>query len=68
MLAAALRAEADASVEALTGEVDEHGHRLVVRNGYHRSMPGNDRFHELKIILWEGTPLPKLIHTFRSLP
>jgi transposase-like protein len=35
MLAAALRAEADAYVEACTGEVDRVGHRLVVRNGYH---------------------------------
>ena len=34
MLAAALRAEADAHVDALTGEVDEAGHRLVVRNGF----------------------------------
>jgi transposase-like protein len=33
MIAAALRAEADAYVEQFTGEVDEHGHRLVVRNG-----------------------------------
>ena len=33
MLAAALEAEADAYVAALVGEVDEHGHRLVVRNG-----------------------------------
>ena len=31
--AAALEAEADAYVTGLTGEVDEHGHRLVVRNG-----------------------------------
>ena len=34
MLAAAVRAEADAYVDAFTHEVDEHGHRLVVRNGY----------------------------------
>jgi transposase-like protein len=34
MLAAALRAEADAYVDALMREVDEAGHRLVVRNGY----------------------------------
>jgi transposase-like protein len=33
MLAAALEAEADAYVAALVGEVDERGHRLVVRNG-----------------------------------
>lgn len=33
MLAAALEAEADAYVEALVGEIDERGHRLVVRNG-----------------------------------
>ena len=35
MLAAALQAEVAAYVERFAGEVDEHGHRLVVRNGYH---------------------------------
>jgi transposase-like protein len=34
MLAAALRAEADAYVDALIGVVDGDGHRMVVRNGY----------------------------------
>ncbi|MGP0111075.1 MAG: IS256 family transposase [Acidimicrobiales bacterium] len=34
MLAAALEAEVDAYVSSFTGEVDEHGRRLVVRNGY----------------------------------
>src|SRR5665647_2820133 len=34
MLAAALRAEVAAYVEAHAGEVDEHGRRLVVRSGY----------------------------------
>ena len=34
MLAAALRAESDAYVDALVDEVDEDGHRLVVRNGH----------------------------------
>jgi len=34
MLAAALRAEADAYVDALIEVVDEDGHRMVVRNGY----------------------------------
>jgi transposase-like protein len=34
MLAAALRAEADAYVEAFVDERDEDGHRLVVRNGH----------------------------------
>ena len=34
MLAAALRAEVAAHVEEHAGEVDEHGRRLVVRNGY----------------------------------
>jgi putative transposase len=34
MLAAAVRAEADAYVDALVHELDEQGHRLVVRNGY----------------------------------
>ena len=35
MLAAALKAEADAYVDALSDELDEAGHRLVVRNGHH---------------------------------
>lgn len=35
MLAAALQAEVAAYVEAFTDEVDENGHRLVVRNGHH---------------------------------
>jgi transposase-like protein len=35
MLAAALAAEVDAYVAAHTDQLDEHGHRLVVRNGYH---------------------------------
>lgn len=34
MLAAAVRAEADAYVEAFATELDELGHRLVVRNGH----------------------------------
>jgi putative transposase len=34
MLAAALEAEADAYIEALADQVDEVGHRLVVRNGH----------------------------------
>lgn len=33
MIASALRAEADAYVEQFTEELDEDGHRLVVRNG-----------------------------------
>ena len=33
MLAAALEAEVDAYVTGLVGEVDEYGHRMVVRNG-----------------------------------
>jgi len=37
MLAAALQAEVAAYMEAHTGEVDEHGRRLVVRNGYAES-------------------------------
>ena len=36
MLAAALAAEVAAYIEAHAGEVDENGHRLVVRNGYHQ--------------------------------
>ena len=35
MLAAALRAEVAAYIDQFTGEVDENGRRLVVRNGYH---------------------------------
>jgi putative transposase len=35
MLAAALQAEVAAYVDAFTAELDEHGHRLVVRNGHH---------------------------------
>jgi transposase-like protein len=35
MLAAALEAEVAAYVDAHTHEVDEHGRRLVVRNGHH---------------------------------
>lgn len=34
MLAAALEAEVDSYISTLTGEVDEDGHRLVVRNGH----------------------------------
>jgi len=36
MLAAALQAEVAAYVEAFAGEVDQDGHRMVVRNGYHQ--------------------------------
>ncbi len=36
MLAAALEAEVAAYIESAAGEVDEHGHRLVVRNGHHQ--------------------------------
>jgi putative transposase len=35
MLAAALAAEVAAYVEQFADQVDENGHRLVVRNGYH---------------------------------
>ena len=34
MLAAALEAEVDAYIASLTHEVDDQGHRLVVRNGH----------------------------------
>jgi transposase-like protein len=37
MLAVALEAEVDAYVDAYAEQVDEHGHRLVVRNGRARS-------------------------------
>src|SRR3954453_7359022 len=36
MLAAALEVEADDYIAALAAEVDEHGHRLVTRNGHAR--------------------------------
>jgi putative transposase len=35
MLAQALQAEVDAYLKAAEGQSDEHGHALVVRNGYH---------------------------------
>ncbi len=46
MIAAALRTEADAYVEQFAGEVDEHGHRLVVRNG---------RAQERRVTVGSGT-------------
>jgi transposase-like protein len=36
MLAEALQAEVDAYIAAFTDQRDEHGRRLVVRNGYHQ--------------------------------
>jgi putative transposase len=36
MLAAALQAEVASYIDAHRGEVDEAGHRLVVRNGFHQ--------------------------------
>lgn len=39
MLAAALEAEADAYVGSLADELDEDGHRLVVRNGHAQRRP-----------------------------
>jgi hypothetical protein len=36
MLAQALAAEVEAYVAEFAGERDEHGHRLLVRNGYHQ--------------------------------
>jgi hypothetical protein len=36
MLAAALRAEVAAYVDEFADRLDEDGHRLVVRNGYHQ--------------------------------
>ena len=38
MLAAALQAEVAAYVDQFVGQVDEHGRRLVVRNGYTASV------------------------------
>ncbi len=46
MIAAALRAEADEYVERFSEEVDEDGHRLVVRNG---------RAKERKVTVGSGT-------------
>ncbi len=46
MIAAALRAEADEYVERFAGEVDEDGHRVVVRNG---------RARERKVTIGSGT-------------
>src|SRR5947209_18484 len=46
MIAAGLRAEADEYVERFSGEVDEDGHRLVVRNG---------RARERKVTVGSGT-------------
>ena len=46
MIAAALRAEADEYVERFADEVDEDGHRLVVRNG---------RARERKVTVGSGT-------------
>jgi transposase-like protein len=46
MIAAALRAEADEYVERFTDDVDEDGHRLVVRNG---------RARERKVTVGSGT-------------
>ena len=46
MIAAALRAEADEYVEGYAEEVDEDGHRLVVRNG---------RARERKVTVGSGT-------------
>src|SRR6476469_7483633 len=37
MLAEALQAEVDAYIAQFIGERDEHGHRLVVRNGSHHA-------------------------------
>ena len=46
MIAAALRAEADEYVDRFAEEVDERGHRLVVRNG---------RARERKVTVGSGT-------------
>jgi len=37
MLAAALKAEVAAYVEQFADQLDDNGHRLVVRNGYHQA-------------------------------
>jgi putative transposase len=31
-----LRAEVESDIDRFAGELDENGHRLVVRNGYHQ--------------------------------
>jgi len=43
MLAAALQAEVAAYLERFADQLDENGHRLVVRNGYHRAPRCADR-------------------------
>src|SRR5260370_37165025 len=40
MLAVALQAEVSAYIDAHAEEVDESGHRLVVRNGHHTEREG----------------------------
>jgi hypothetical protein len=70
MLAAALQAEVTAYVEQIIGEVDEQGHRLVVRNGYHaerevitavgavpvRQRRVNDRRTMRRLVSGDGSP------------
>ena len=41
MLAVALQAEVSAYIDAHAEEVDENGHRLVVRNGHHNESRGD---------------------------
>ena len=41
MLAAALQAEVAAYIDAHADQLDEDGHRLVVRNGYHARARGD---------------------------
>ena len=52
MLAAALEAEVAAYIDAHAGELDEHGRRLVVRNGHAEFVPikigiAGDRYFEV---------------------
>ena len=57
MIATALRAEADEYVERHSDEVDEDGHRLVVRNG---------RARERKVTVGSGTIPIKAPRTGRT--
>ena len=52
MLAAALEAEVDAYIEAHTGECDEQGRRLVVRNGHAEPRSITTGFPSIQSLIW----------------
>ena len=67
MLAAALRAEVAAYIDAHAGAVDENGHRLVVRNGYHREREVLTRNCQyLWIGVFQATSVPVLSSPFEG--